>query len=258
MGAPFFDIAKYKAERSRIIEKIKATHDWKNTEGFIADGIICPNIYDAQRFKILCVLEESYGWADCGIQYIETQPTDDILGVSKVPSVRNCASFLWLLQQSLDSGTKFTWDAFRSQSLFTANKQNKAVLQSALSKVAWINVKKASRAEGTQCDPEEIYEQTLRNKDIIQEQIDSIAPHLIIVCSQPVFRSLHALKLLGEKIELARKWQIQASNGFLVLEVSHPSRWFGYEFIYKRFEDVYCQLASLDLVTSRNPKRDVR
>ena len=51
-----FDKAAYKKAKERIISLIKGSHDWENTEGFIADGVICPAVYEKQPLRILCIL----------------------------------------------------------------------------------------------------------------------------------------------------------------------------------------------------------
>ena len=108
-----FDKAAYRAAKDRIVELIKNSHDWKNTEGFIADGVICPDEYEKQSVRILCILAESYGYDGCEVTCIETQPTDDVLGLgsSTVQTPRKLSTLLWLLQQSFEQGFKVKWDA---------------------------------------------------------------------------------------------------------------------------------------------------
>lgn len=241
-----FDKAAYRFAKERIVKMIQDTHDWENTEGFIADGVICPDEYEKEPVRILCILAESYGYSEEGMVNIETQSVDDIMGLTNtaVQTPRKLATLLWLLLRSFEGGTKVTWEEFPDD-LFQVNPENTALLQKTLSKIAWINVKKASQPDGTEMDPEEVYTHALRNKEILREQIQEIAPHLIIVCGEVVFRALHEAKLLGPEVVLARKWQIQeVKDGPWVLEVSHPSTWWGYEKLYKRFEEIYDQMQS--------------
>jgi len=243
MNHSCFDKTAYRAAKDRIIELIKNSHDWKNTEGFIADGIICPNEYEKQSVRILCILAESYGYDGCEVTYIETQPIDDVLGLSNptVQTPRKLSTLLWLLQQSFEQGSKIKWDDMPW--LFTINKDNTDKLQKTLSKVAWVNVKKASQPIGTKMDPEEVYVHALRNQTILCEQIQIISPHLIIVCGAVAFHALNEMKLLGSEVVSGQKWKIQDVNdGPLVLEVSHPSTWRGYEKLYGNFEDIYAQM----------------
>ncbi len=72
-----FNKEKYKSEKQNVISLIKQTHDWEKTEGFIADGIINPDIYANQKIKILVLLAESYGYDGHGIVDIEDQEEDD-------------------------------------------------------------------------------------------------------------------------------------------------------------------------------------
>jgi len=244
MNDTHFDKAAYRTANDRIIEMVKSTHDWKNTEGFIADGVICPDEYEKQPVRILCILAESYGYDRCGETSIELQLSEDVLGLASktVKTPRNLSTLLWLLQRSFEQGSKVKWDDMPY--VFKINKENTDSLQKTLSKVAWINVKKASRPIGTKMDEEEVYTHARRNQAILREQIEVISPHLIIVCGEVVFRALHEMKLLGPEVVLGRKWKIQDVSGApRVLEVSHPSTWRGYEKLYGHFEEIYAQMA---------------
>lgn len=244
MNPMHFDKITYQTAKTRIIDLIKQSHDWEKTEGFIADGVICPDEYEKQRVRILCILAESYGYAEEGMMDIETQPIDDLMGLANtsVQTPRKLATLLWLLLHSFESGAKVSWEQFPE--LFQVNPGNTAVLQKTLSKIAWINVKKASQPNGTVMDPSEVYAHAIRNKEILREQIKVIAPHVIIVCGEVAFHALHEAKLFGPEISLGRKWEIQgADGGPRVLEVSHPSTWRGYEKLYERFGEIFAQMS---------------
>ncbi len=248
-----FNKAEYKIAKDRIIRLIQDSHDWKKTEGFIADGVICPDVYEKQPMRILCVLAESYGYDECEMTDIEAQLTEDIIGVSNgaVKTTRILPSLLWLLQRSFENGAKVAWEEFFDLRLLTVNTKNTTLLQITLSKVAWINVKKASRSEGTEMDSEEVYTHALKNQEILREQIQAIAPHLMIVCGETAFRALHHMKLLGSEVTVGKKWQFQGAEGEpRVIEVSHPCPrgrdWRGYEQIYENFERIYNQIQFTD------------
>jgi len=264
MNSSSFNKTTYRAANDRIINMIKQTHDWQSSEGFIADGVICPDEYEKQPVRILCILAESYGYNECGyndgeVPSIEDQPTKDVLGLTNgsVKAPRNLATMLWLIQRSFELGRKETWDDMPY--LFSITKENTIKLQSALSKVAWINVKKASNGNGTGQDSEEVYAHALRNRDILRDQINVIAPHLIIVCGQVVFRALYDMKLIGTEVAPDRKWEVQAVNGGPhVLEVTHPRSWWGYEKLYENFEHIYSQLVGTDGKPSATFFRNIR
>lgn len=76
-----FSTDSYHLNKKLIIDQIKAIHDWENTEGFIADGVINPEIYADQPLKILVLLGESYGYSECEVVDIEDQTEEDVLGV---------------------------------------------------------------------------------------------------------------------------------------------------------------------------------
>lgn len=238
-----FDKKQYREEKNNVIELIKKTHDWENTEGFIADGIINPEIYENEKLKVLVLLGESYGYNECGEIEIEDQTTQDILGLKNptTQTTKKITSLLWLLFKSLEKGEKLSWDEFPY--LFEINDNNFEELQTVLLKIAWVNVKKSSKdcEEGTRQKWKEIASNAYKNYEILQKQLDSIAPELIIVCSEPVMESVNDMGLLGENIQ-GDKWKIQHNNkGQKIIYVSHPSYltdW-SYQGVYETFEIIY-------------------
>jgi len=244
-----FDKEAYKIAKSRIISLIQSTHDWENTEGFIADGVICPDVYQEQHLRVLCILAESYGYAGCKMKDIEDQREQDVLGLTKwdVGTPRRLASLLYLLQQSAEIGAKLTLEDFLKLSLFKFTEKNMLILQDVLSKIAWMNVKKASNGNGTKLNVSDFRVHARRNQEVLRQQIEAIAPNLILVCGEAAFRALYELRLLGPELSLARKWKMQVvRDGVRVIEVTHPGyfRWAGYPYIYKSFDCIYTQLAS--------------
>lgn len=236
MNISYFDRAIYQSANDRIVDLIKNSHDWENTEGFIADGIICIDEYEKQSVRILCILAESYGYEKNGM----TPISNEVLGLANktVMTPRKLATLLWLLQQSFEQGSKVKWDDMP----WLFRKEKTAELQNSLSKVAWINVKKASQPHGTKMDSNEVYTHALRNEVVLREQIQAIAANLIIVCGEIPFRAVCEMKLFGPEIKLGSKWKIQnVTDGPRVLEVSHPSIWRGYEKLYRNYENIYTQ-----------------
>lgn len=245
-----FDKAAYSKAKERIISLIKGSHDWENTEGFIADGVICPDVYEKQAFRILCILAESYGYDGNGMVEIEKQLTDDIMGLGnrEVQTPRRLASLLYLLQRSAEEGAKVTPEEWEKvPALFSISEQNTAILQEALSKVAWINVKKASNGNGTKLDALETHSHARRNEMVLREQIQSIAPNLIIVCGQVAFSALLDMGLLGPKTASGLGWRIQDTGAEMrVIEISHPAYfddWNSYDKIYRNYEIIHSQLS---------------
>lgn len=243
-----FDKTAYQASRERVIRLIKASHDWENTEGFIADGVINPDIYASQPLRVLCVLAESYGYDECGMVDIEEQPQSDLMGVGNpaVKTPRRMAAMLGLLFLSMQrDGTKPSFDEWRTLSLLGTAAESIATHQSTLSKIAWINVKKASNPRGTELDPEDAHAHALRNKAILQEQIASVAPHLMLVCGRDAFASLLNLGLLAPQTAAAGLWQLHSMpDGTRLIKISHPAYfpdWGSYEAIYRNFERLHEQ-----------------
>ncbi|HRH97765.1 MAG TPA: hypothetical protein PLB55_17635 [Prosthecobacter sp.] len=247
-----FDKAAYKTAKERIISLIKSSHDWENTEGFIADGVICPDVYEKQPLRILCILAESYGYDGNKVEDIEDQLRTDLMGLAKprVQTPKKLATLLHLIQRSVETGTKVSRDEWREMpEFFRALPENTVILQEALSKVAWINVKKASRAEGTKMDAEEVYDHAKRNEHVLREQIQSIAPNLIFVCGRVPFQSLLDMDLLGSGVQSDRLWNLQESkNGTWVIEISHPAfprDWRSYDNLFRNYEQLLAQMALL-------------
>ena len=181
-----FNLKEYNSKKEDIISKIKSTHDWESKEGFILDGLISPKTYATQYPKIICLLGETYGYDESGMVDIDTQLSDDILGVGdpKRQTASKLPSLLWLIFESLEHNSKI--DKNHIPNLFSCTKDNTERLQSALSKTAWINVKKASKhidnwdGGATRQNYNEIYSSTLRNKEILRLQISSLCPDLMI------------------------------------------------------------------------------
>lgn len=245
-----FDKAAYRASKDRVIQLIKASHDWENTEGFIADGVINPDVYALQSLRILCVLAESYGYDECGMVDIEEQPQSDLMGVGnpEVKTPRRLAALLHLLFLSMQRGgarvPRDEWDHLPR--LLGTNDQSISIHQDTLSKIAWINVKKASNPRGTQLDPDEAQAHAVRNKTILQEQIAITAPHLMLVCGRDAFASLLHMELLGPEAGEGKLWQLQSMpDGTRLMQISHPAHfpdWGSYEAIYRNYERLHEQL----------------
>jgi hypothetical protein len=246
-----FERIKYQKTRQEVIDLIKQTHAWETNEGFIADGIISPDIYEKEELKILVILAESYGYSHCQLVNIEEQPEEDIMGIGnpKVQTPKKIAALLWLLFKSIEAGQEIEWHNFPE--LLQTNDFNHTELQAVLSKIAWINIKKASKFvddsdnNSTRLDYMEIYNGGVRNKKIIDLQISSIAANLIIVFSNPVIHFLYDYKLLGDGIDRHTKYKIQTNTaGQKIIYMNHPSYltdW-GYEGIYATFQILYNSL----------------
>lgn len=245
-----FNIREYRETRDVVINKIKVIHkNWEENEGFIKDGLICPETYAKEKLKIICILTESYGYSQNKDSIdIEDQVETDVLGVNhhQRQTSKKVPALLWLIYESLKRGNKIPRNDFPK--LLRKSEANKLMLQEALRKSAWINVKKASKhidnfgGGATKQNYNEIYEHSLKNKEVLKLQIDSTKPDLIIVFGDPSFDSLMKTRLLGEGIKTKRKKQMQINNlGQMVIQVNHPGyfRDWGYDGIYKTFENIY-------------------
>lgn len=174
------DKLKYQQTRQEIINLIKQTHAWETDDGFIADGIIRPDIYEKEKLKILVILAESDCYSHSKLVDIEEQPDQDIMGVGnpKVQTPKKIAALLWLLFKSIENGKEIEWKDFPN--FLEINDYNYTQLQNALSKIAWINIKNASKniddeeSNTTRFDYMEIYNEGVRNKKILELQINPL------------------------------------------------------------------------------------
>jgi|GEM_PF-1165141 len=238
-----FDKAAYRASKDRVIQLIKASHDWEKTEGFIADGVINPDVYALQPLRVLCVLAESYGYDECGMTDIEDQPQSDLMGVGNptVKTPRRMAALLRLFILTAErGGAKVPRDEWEQMPrLLGTEAKSVAIHQDTLSKIAWINVKKASNPRGTKLDPGEAHSHAQRNRDILQEQIVAMAPHLMLICGRDAFASLLHMQLLGPTACEGKLWQLQSmSDDAKFMQVSHPAYfpdWGSYEALHRNY-----------------------
>lgn len=235
-----FDKRKYLENNKKVIQMIKATHEWETTEGFLADGIISPDVYEKQKVKILIVLAETYGYSNNkGKDSIENQLAKDVLalGSSKVKTTRNIATLLWLIFKSIDSGRELNREELPKLLEIKYFQE----LQNVLSRIAYINVKKASNpgVDSIRFNKDDIFFSAKRNYNILKLQIESICPDLIIACSESVFGGLWNNDLIGEEEIKYEKNIIQINNlGQKIIWLSHPSYvadW-GYDGIFSTYQ----------------------
>ncbi len=248
-----FNIKEYKETKELVNKKIKEILvNWEVNEGFIKDGLICPETYEKESLKIICILTESYGYSQNKDTIdIEDQFEKNILGVGK-PVLKTSTKvpiLLWLIYESLAQKSKIPKDEFLKLKLLRKKEANKKILQEALRKSAWINVKKASKHRGavkkdypTRQNYNEILKHARKSEEVLKLQISSTKPDLIIVFGQPSFDSLIEMGLLGEGVKRKRKMKMQKNHlGQMVTQVSHPGylRDWGYDGMYKTFENIY-------------------
>lgn len=243
-----FSISSYNKSKEKIISDIKSIHDWENTEGFIADGVIRPLIYANQRLKILAVLAESYGYNACKCINIEDQGKkdvidSDVLGIKnpRVQTPRKLSSMLYLLLTSLDQMSKIKREDFLP--LFQIRKYHTEILNSTLEKFAWINIKKASNPNSKK-NTDDIRKHAQKNCKIIKEQIDSISPDLILIFGKDVSSSLCELDITPSPIAEKIKSNIKKHESIMYRELTHPAskQWWSYNGVYNIYENIYDQI----------------
>lgn len=248
-----FNKTAYAASKEKVVAMIKASYDWENTDGFIADGVIRPDVFEHQSLRILCILAESYGYGGGSVPDIEKQDVDpiesDIIGLrnTTVKTPRKLATLLYLILRSRERGSMITRDEWRvTPDLLSPRLETAATLQTVLTKIAWVNVKKASNCTGsTRVDWAVVMEHARHNQDILAEQIGAIGADLTFVFGEGTFRVLHEMNLLGPETKLGFRGRIQATGlGSQVLELTHPgfhADW-GYDAIYDNYESICSQM----------------
>ena len=237
-----FSAKEYAIRQDLIIEEIKACHRWREDEGFIADGVICPEEFEKQRLRILVVLAESYGYHNSCCVDIREQPYDDLMGltVATVKTPRRLATVLYLLTSSLERGSKITIPEWQTMPyLLTVQDDCTGILNDTLARVAWINVKKASSPH-SHMDPAQVMAHAQRNKDILRHQFQAVAPDLAIICGKEAYSALCHMDLLPAGCDGEQLWKLQHGIPFDVIAVTHPAsqQWMGYPGLY----DVYTML----------------
>jgi hypothetical protein len=229
----------YAKSKAEVIDLIKVSlPDWRTKQGFVADGIYSPDIYEKQSLKILVVLSETYGHNK--MIDIESQSNIDNLStvIKKVPSINKIARLIWLLFKSIDAKKEFSFDEV------PATYNNTEKLKNALLKIAWINVKKESGTQRKQNNLS-VNVHATNNKEILKKQIDSIVPNLIIVCGDVAMKSICDLKILGSGITPYKKNLIQLnSNEQKIIHLSHPSyfKHWGYKQLFEYYVTIYKSL----------------
>lgn len=236
----------YQQENEKIIDIIKSTHRWEEDEGFIADGIINYNKYTTSPIKTLVVLAESYGYHECGVTPIEEQNEKDILGIgnSTVKTPRCISALLWFLFESINNKRKIEQNEFSDWQ--KVNPENVENLNNILTQIAYINVRKASKntdiEKNTKLSYNEIIEAIDKNRVVLEKQLNTIKPQLIIVASQSVKNGLLNSKLLGEGIEGDKWYNIYKNNeNQIIFFVRHPSYFkdWSYDETYATFEILF-------------------
>jgi hypothetical protein len=241
-----FNKEKYYTERTEIIKSIKESlPDWEKTQGFVADGIFVPNIYEQQRLKILILLSETYGYGKYGMTDIEQLKNLDgpKSHVHIVPTINKISKLLWVLNKSIREEKELSFDSLPN------SYNNTEKLKEQLLKVAWVNIKKESGTNARQ-DNAALYEHAKKNEKILLKQIASIAPDLIIVCGNVAMSCACNLKLLGGNIEYnsSKRNTVQINEtGQRFFFTSHPSyfKHWGYTHIFEYYKTIYKSVEDL-------------
>ena len=242
-----FSVEEYNKANEKVIEMIKSTHDWENTEGFIADGLIDPEKYSKSKVKIVVFLAESYGYDECKIVDIQG---DDILGVGHKDrhTSRKVSFLLWYLNNHINDSQPKNMDGLieKNSDLLQMPESNTKELQEALAMSGWINVKKASKHidefgnDATRQDYSEIYNSVSRNKNILLEQIHATNPDLMIICSHPVINGLCDNEIIKIKGEREMNKIFFTEDGKRIFFTTHPGYYadWGYDGIYDMYKTV--------------------
>jgi len=250
-----FNIEAYTISRRRMIEELKKRHKY---ESLLLDGVICSSVFVRQPIRILCVLAEPYGYQ--GEDIVSRPDVEDMLnhagdtenndvlglGAGKVKAPKWIATLLLLIQQTLKQDKEvISREEWRNEWPYLLSKDVEYEKKlTALSKVAWVNLKKV-------CNPEsrlvsaDMRDHARENKDLLTEQIKSIDPHVSLVCGCDAITMAIELQLFGPDVASGKPNVLQATGrGGHVIEICHPSapgQW-NYEKIYDCYTNLYAEL----------------
>lgn len=239
-----FNKKEYLQINDKVIEMIKKTLPaWDKTQGFIADGLINPDIYEIERTKIVCLLCESYGYSDSGFVNIQKQrrpvngnsveiKKSDILGLvhsrnlnsKPVSTTRNLSICLWLVFKAMENNIMPDYKDFVRKRMKTSNVNNNEQLQEALEKIGWINGKKLSRSVGTRQNQTDLNDHFEKNEEIIKKQILSMAPNVLIVFNKIFFIQINKFDFIDKK---------------RCLKLNHPRTWRSYYQVYRSAQKIF-------------------
>lgn len=170
--------------RVKVVADGNKKYSWlQKYEGFIADGIIDPIQYSKQKITILIILSETYGLNQCEVTDIEIQNPVGTMALKApwVQTPRKIAPLLWLTFTELETNTKVEYNEFPN--LFKIKEENYIKLRESILKVAWVNVKKAPKDVDDGSEPRqdynEIYDNAIKNENILALQIKSITLKLL-------------------------------------------------------------------------------
>jgi hypothetical protein len=224
-----FNIENYRQEKEQIVKEIKKSlPDWKNTQGFIADGLLSPEEYARQTFKVLFILGEYYDHEKDGMIDIETQPETDFwrIGKSKYRTAKTVPFLLWYIYKYHGAEAMEI-----KRDFFITSEENTKELQLYFKKAGVIDIKKESATmTGNRQTDERISDAAKKNRDILIRQIESMSPDLIIVCSNAVRDSIIREKILvfpdypGKK-SIPTNEIIHDNKNRYVIFTTHPRLW---------------------------------
>ncbi|GHV94085.1 hypothetical protein AGMMS50293_04050 [Spirochaetia bacterium] len=234
-----FNIENYKREKEQVIKEIKKSlPDWEHTQGFVADGLLSPEEYARQTFKVLFILGEYYDNDKNGMIDIETQPETDFWRI-KEPGYKTAKAVPFLL-----------WYIYKyhgveareiKREFFKTSPKNAAELQKYFKRAGVIDIKKesASMADNRQTD-EKIFDAAKKNRDILIHQIESMSPDLIIMCSNAVKDSVIKEKILvfpdyPDKKPIPKDKIIHDDKNRYIIFTKHP-RWWSYADVHSIYQ----------------------
>lgn len=154
----------------------------------------------------------------------------DILGLvhshgqnsKPVQTTRNLSICLWLVFEYLNNNEMIEFIEFYRKKMKTMSLDSNKKLQMTLEKVGWINGKKLSRLEGSKQDQKELNYHFEKNHEILQKQIVSMAPDLILVFNGDFYNNVEKLNLPYIRMN--------------ILKLNHPRTWNSYKSIYENTE----------------------
>lgn len=192
-----------------ILAKIKQEedllNDWANNiPGFIRDGVVNPEQYYNQPFKIMVLLKEVNGGADWDLrEFLRTGGREQ--------TWNNVARWI---EGILNIEQELPWTLLEDN--------NEARRKEMLNKICAVNVKKIS---GTYVADNKIIKNFAKtNSEYLKKQVEIYSPDLIICggTEASYFQSMTPLTKPVWKMTTRGIWYVKEPNGRIVISYSHP------------------------------------
>jgi hypothetical protein len=205
---------------------------------YTIDGAINPAKWAESEVKVLFLLKENYGYEGCGVQHVRDIAIDSLAENNR--TYTKCTSLVAAIEIGLQRGCPLSPDEINALS------KDQELLSQTLEKIAVVNIKKHSGT--TRSDKMEIYEESGRNKPLLESQILELAPTVIVAGGEVCWHCLiYNLELFKDAPDCPKFHAVVCRNTVLCY-ANHPAAWQG-----RGFDIPALHLAVLSALRGRIP-----